>query len=266
MEIVDYVKREKEKIKSKVETMRVPPYFVIIQVNNDEGSNIYIAGKIKDASELGIRVRHVKLEETVSEDELLDLIEEFNQAGEVDGIIVQLPLPKHISPEHVKAAISPNKDIDGFNPFSKFNACTPRGIIDYLKEEHIEIEGKNCVVIGRSEIVGKPMSALFLKLNGNVVILHSKTKREDMELFVANADILVVATGHKWLIDHTFKFKKTCVVVDVGISRSDGKLYGDCEPGLPVRLQTPVPKGVGLLTRLALLENVLEAKEDELQD
>ncbi|MCD8209684.1 MAG: bifunctional 5,10-methylenetetrahydrofolate dehydrogenase/5,10-methenyltetrahydrofolate cyclohydrolase [Coprobacillus sp.] len=263
MEIVDYVKEEKERIKEQVATLPSAPYFVIIQVNDDEGSNIYVSGKIKDASELGIRVRHIKLEEDTSEETLLELIDDLNNSADVHGIIVQLPVPKHIDPTHVKAAIAPNKDIDGFNPFSHFEACTPRGIIDYLKEENIQIEGQNCVVIGRSEIVGKPMAKLFLKLNGNVTILHSKTKREDMERYVENADILVVATGRKGLIDHTFKFKESAVVVDVGISRVDGKLYGDCEPGLPVRLQTPVPRGVGLLTRLALMENVLEAYEHE---
>ncbi len=264
MTIVDYVNSEKERIKEQVALLPSAPYFVIIQVNDDEGSNIYVSGKIKDASELGIRVRHIKLEEETSEETLLELIDDLNNSADVHGIIVQMPVPEHIDASHVKAAIAPNKDIDGFNPFSHFIACTPRGIVDYLKEENIEIEGQNCVVIGRSDIVGKPMAQLFLKLNGNVTMLHSKTKREDMERYVANADIIVVATGHRALLDHTFKFKESAVVVDVGITREDGKLHGDCEPGLPVRLQTPVPRGVGLLTRLALMKNIMEAYEHEL--
>ncbi len=263
MEIVDYVKQEKEKLKNEVNELEIKPFFVIIQVNDDEGSNIYINGKMKDAAEVGIEVEREKFELDISEKELLKEIDKLNKDERVNGIIVQLPVPPQINEEHIKAAISPEKDIDGFNPFSKFIACTPKGILDYLDQEQIEIEGKNTLVIGRSSIVGKPMAREFLKRNGNVTVLHSKTTREDMEKYVENADIIVVATGHKYLIDHTFTFKESAVIVDVGISRIEGKIYGDCEPGLPVKLQTPVPKGVGLLTRLSLLKNVMEAYHHE---
>ncbi len=266
MSIVDYVKSEKERIKEEVSHLESAPYFTIIQVNEDEGSNIYIAGKIKDAQELGINVEHMRCPLDMREEDLLSLIDSLNHNPLVHGIIVQLPLPSQIDPSHVKCAIAPEKDIDGFNPLSHFTACTPRGIIDYLKEEEIEIDGKNCVMIGRSDIVGKPMAKALLNENGNVTTLHSHTKREDMKTYVANADIIVIAIGHKYFLDESFTFKESAVIVDVGINRDvDGKVYGDSVPGLPVRLQTPVPKGVGLLTRLSLMKNLMEAYY-ELQD
>ncbi|MCD8204692.1 MAG: bifunctional 5,10-methylenetetrahydrofolate dehydrogenase/5,10-methenyltetrahydrofolate cyclohydrolase [Coprobacillus sp.] len=265
MEITEYVKQEKERIREEVSGLRVAPYFTIIQVNEDEGSNIYIAGKIKDAQELGINVQHMKCPLDMREEDLLRLINDLNHNKDVHGIIVQLPLPPQINPAHVKCAIDPAKDIDGFNPLSHFTPCTPRGILDYLKEEEIEIDGKNCVVIGRSDIVGKPMAKVLLNENGNVTTLHSHTSKEDMKKYVAMADIIVIAIGHKHFLDDSFTFKESAVIVDVGITREDGKLHGDSLPGLPVRLQTPVPKGVGLLTRLSLMKNLMEAYY-ELQD
>ncbi len=266
MEISEYVKREKARIREEVMGLRVAPYFTIIQVNEDEGSNIYIAGKIKDAEELGINVQHMKCPLDMSEADLLRLIDSLNHNRDVHGIIVQLPLPPQINPAHVKSAIDPSKDIDGFNPLSHFTACTPRGILDYLKEEEIEIDGKNCVMIGRSDIVGKPMAKALLNENGNVTTLHSHTKKEDMKKYIAMADIIVIAIGHKYFLDDTFTFKESAVIVDVGINRDeDGKVHGDSLPGLPVRLQTPVPRGVGLLTRLSLMKNLMEAYY-ELQD
>ena len=176
----------------------------------------------------------------------------------VDGFIVQMPLPKGIDEEKIKLAVSPLKDVDGFHPLSKLNPCTPQGIMDYLHRENIEILGKNAVVIGRSNIVGKPMAHLLLKESANVTVLHSKTKFEDMFNYVKNADIIVVAVGRQHLLDNRFEFKPSAVVIDVGINRDETGLHGDALPDLPVRLQTPVPGGVGLLTRLALMENLLK--------
>ena len=150
------------------------------------------------------------------------------------------------------------KDIDGFHPLSKLNPCTPMGIIDYLKHENIEIEGKNALVIGRSNIVGKPMAKLLLNNNATVTVAHSRTPKEELDKYLANADIIVVAVGRKYFIDNQ-KMKKIAVIVDVGINRVDGVLYGDVRPGQDVYLQTPVPGGVGLLTRLRLLKNLMEA-------
>jgi methylenetetrahydrofolate dehydrogenase (NADP+)/methenyltetrahydrofolate cyclohydrolase len=172
---------------------------------------------------------------------------------------VQLPLPKQISENDIRLAINPAKDVDGFHPLSPCDPCTPKGIISYLKSQSFPFRGANAVMIGRSNIVGKPMARLLTKNDCNVTVLHSKTSPEDMRFYVAHADLVVVAVGHQDFLDHSFTYKPTAVVVDVGINRGeDGKLHGDAEPNLPVALQTPVPGGVGLLTRLALIENLLE--------
>lgn len=258
MTIKEYVKARKEEIKKEVSNMKKKPSLVIVQLNEDEASKAYVKGKLKDAAELGIPARLIKLPVETSEKQLLKVIARLNKDKKVDGFIVQMPLPKQINEETVKLAISPAKDVDGFHPLSALNPCTPQGIMNYLKSENVEFLGKNAVVIGRSNIVGKPMAKLLLKESCNVTVLHSKTSHEDMARYLANADIIVVAVGKQHLITKEYKFKKTVVVVDVGINRdADGKLHGDVEPDLPVALQTPVPGGVGLLTRLALMENLL---------
>lgn len=261
MTIKEYVKARKEQIKVQVSEMPKKPTLVIVQLNEDEASKAYVKGKLKDANELGIDATLIKLPVETTEKTLLKVISKLNKNKKVDGFIVQMPLPKHINEETVKLTISPDKDVDGFHPLSKLNPCTPQGIMNYLKSENVEFLGKNAVVIGRSNIVGKPMAKLLLKESCNVTVLHSKTSHKDMENYLQNADIVVVAVGKQHLITHEFKFKKTAVIVDVGINRdADGKLHGDVEPELPVALQTPVPGGVGLLTRLALMENLLKIK------
>lgn len=256
MEIKEYVKQCKENLKFKIASLENPPHLVIIQVNEDEASNAYVRGKIKDLTLINAKFTHVKLETNTTQEELIALINKYNNDDTVDGILVQMPLPRHISEDVIKESVSPLKDVDGFHPMSQLTPCTPKGIIDYLKFLKIEFCSKNAVVIGRSNIVGKPIAKLLLDLNCNVTILHSKTKEEDFNNFVKNADILVVAVGKKYLIQNQ-ELKETAVVVDVGINRVDGKLYGDCVPDLNVAVQTPVPGGVGLLTRCAMLENLL---------
>ena len=258
MTIKEYIKARKEEIKAEVAAMAKKPNLVIVQLNEDEASKAYVKGKLKDAAELGINAKLLKFPVDMSEKALLKVIAKLNKDRHVDGFIVQMPLPKQINEETVKLAISPAKDVDGFHPLSALNPCTPQGIMNYLKHENIEFLGKNAVVIGRSNIVGKPMAKLLLKESCNVTVLHSKTSKEDMANYLANADIIVVAVGKKHLITNSFKFKESAVVVDVGINRDEDGLHGDVEPGLPVRLQTPVPGGVGLLTRLALMENLLK--------
>ncbi|MDD3207008.1 MAG: bifunctional 5,10-methylenetetrahydrofolate dehydrogenase/5,10-methenyltetrahydrofolate cyclohydrolase [Bacilli bacterium] len=260
MEIKEYVAMRKQQIRDKVASMKIRPHLAIVQVNEDEGSNSYIRGKLKDAEELGVRATHIKLPVETSEQEVLELVNSLNLDPDIHGFIVQMPLPKHINEDKVKVAINPSKDVDGFHPLSKLKACTPRGILDYLKFSNIELLGKNAVVIGRSNIVGKPMAALLTKESANVTILHSKTKPEDFRFYVEHADLIVAAVGKKWLVDG-YNFKKEAVIVDVGINRIDGVLYGDVKPGQKVRLQTPVPGGVGPLTRLALFENLMEIME-----
>ncbi len=259
MTIKEYVAFKKEELKTTVSSLKTIPHFVIIQINEDEASNAYVRGKMKDADEVGIKCTLIKMPISTSQDELLAKINEINNDSNVHGLIVQMPLPKQIDEEVIKLAVNPSKDIDGFHPLSKMDPCTPKGILNYLKDEHYQISGKNAVVIGRSNIVGKPMAKLLLKESANVTVLHSKTSREDMERYIANADIIVIAIGKCGFLNETFKYKPTTIIVDVGINRVDGKLHGDATRDLPVKFQTPVPGGVGLLTRLTLLTNLLEA-------
>ena len=261
MTIKEYVKVRKEELKKEVASLKKIPHFVIVQLNEDAGSNAYVKGKLKDAAELGIDAELIKLPVETSEEQLLKLIDNLNHDNKVDGFIVQMPLPKQINEETVKLAISPAKDVDGFHPLSKLNPCTPQGIMNYLKHENVSFMGKNAVVIGRSNIVGKPMAKLLLKESCNVTVLHSKTSFEDMHRYLENADIVVVAIGKQHLIDDRYKFKESAILVDVGINRDENGLHGDILPNRKVALQTPVPGGVGLLTRLALMENLLKIKK-----
>ena len=258
MTVKEYVKARKEEIKAYVATLDLKPHFVVVQVNEDAGSNAYVKGKLKDSDELGIQADLIKLPLDTSEEELLSLIDKLNNDSSIDGFIVQMPLPKQINEEKVKLAVSPLKDVDGFHPLSPLNPCTPQGIINYLHSENIEMCGANALVIGRSNIVGKPMAKLLLKENCNVTVVHSKTKFEDMARYIANADIIVIAIGRQAFLDNKYTYKDSAVIIDVGISRDETGLHGDALPNLPVKLQTPVPGGVGLLTRLALMENLIK--------
>ena len=264
MIIKDYVKARKEEIKNLVLTMETKPNITIVQLNEDAASNAYVKGKLKDAAELGIEATLLKLPIETTHEELLKTIEQLNNDPKVDGFIVQMPLPKQIDEEEVKLAINPKKDVDGFHPLSKLAPCTPKGIMNYLHAENIKITGKNAVILGRSNIVGKPMAKLLLAESANVTVLHSKTTFEDMHRYIANADIIVVAIGRQHFLDSKFTYKEDAVIIDVGISRDETGLHGDALPNLPVSLQTPVPGGVGLLTRLTLLENLLEAYNNEI--
>ena len=260
MLVKEYIKVRKEQLKNEIASLNEPINFVIVQLNEDEASKAYVRGKLKDAAELGINAKLIKLPIETSEAELLKEIDKLNKDDSVDGFIVQMPLPKQINEETIKLAVSPDKDVDGFHPLSKLNPCTPQGIMNYLKHEGVEFLGKNAVVIGRSNIVGKPMAKLLLKESCNVTVLHSKTSFEDMYRYLENADIVVVAVGRQHLIDDKFKFKESAILVDVGINRDENGLHGDILPDRKVKLQTPVPGGVGLLTRLALMENLLKIK------
>lgn len=258
MDIKSYVVQEKEKMRQYVDTLVIKPHLAIIQINEDEASNAYVRGKLKDADEIGICADLVKLPSTTSEEELLELIDKLNKDDNIHGLIVQMPLPKHINEDHIKVAVTPKKDVDGFHPMSLMKPCTPKGIIDYLLSEGITFQDQNAVVIGRSNIVGKPLAKMLTDLNCNTVILHSKTSKENMDSYLSRADQIYVAVGKKWFVTGE-NIKKSAVIVDVGINRVDGKLYGDVAPNLDVKLQTPVPGGVGLLTRLTLMKNLLEA-------
>lgn len=237
----------------------------VILVGKDPASAVYVNNKKKACEYIGIHSKSYELPECVSEEELLNLVKRLNEDSQVDGILVQLPLPSHIDEDKVIQTIDPKKDVDGFHPQSVgalsiglpgYVSCTPAGIIQLLKRYNIEMEGKNCVIIGRSNIVGKPMALLMLRENATVTITHSRTK--DLRSYTKNADILIVAIGKPEFIDSSY-VKEGAVVIDVGIHRrEDGTLCGDVlfndvEP--VASAITPVPGGVGKTTIALLMHN-----------
>jgi len=261
--IKEYVAERKQQIKNEIEYRKLnnnpTPHLAIIQVGSVEASNRYVKNKIADCADCGITCELFNYNEDISESFLLDLIDNFNEDPVITGFIVQFPLPKHISETKVMKAIAAEKDLDGFNKYSKTTPATPLGIYKYLKDMNYDFTGKNAVVIGRSEIVGKPMAEILINESMNVTVLHSKTPEHAKKFYLTNADLIAVATGHIGTLTKEYYLKKSAIVFDVGINfDSDGKMIGDCERGLLVDFQSPVPGGCGLLTRLALLENALE--------
>lgn len=259
MEIKEYVAKRKEQLKNLVMQCEKKPHLAIVQMNDDAASHAYVRGKLKDCEEVGIvgELIRVPLEET--EEQLCARLEQLNQRDDIDGYIVQMPLPRHIHEERIKRIVDPQKDVDGFHPCSLYQPCTPKGVIDYLKHEKISFRGKNAVVLGRSYIVGRPLAKMLLDLDTNCVVLHTKTTEEDKKRYLEQADLIFSAVGKPGILDERYHYREDAVIVDIGISRVDGHLCGDAKPNLPVFLQTPVPGGVGLLTRLTLLWNVWEA-------
>lgn len=251
------------------------PHLVVILVGDDPGSVSYVTGKAKDCEEVGFRNTTLRYPDTISEEELLARIAELNADEGVDGVLVQLPLPRHIDEEKVIAAIDKRKDVDGFHPLNVASLwqkqscllpCTPKGIIKMLDESGIQIEGKKAVVIGRSNIVGLPVAKLLLDRNATVTIAHSRTK--DLAAVTRGADILVVAIGRPKFVTADM-VGDGAAVIDVGVNRDPetGKLCGDvdfeaCKGKASVI--TPVPGGVGPMTRACLMENTLECYLDKM--
>ena len=245
------------------------PGLAVILVGDNPASRVYVSGKEKDCTECGFLSFEHKLPAETSREELLGLIEQLNVDEQVDGILVQLPLPGHLDEEEVLNAIHPDKDVDCFHPFNVgrlvigdpvFLPCTPAGVMEMLKEYGIEVEGKRCVVLGRSNIVGKPMGALLLQQSGTVTTCHSRTP--DLAKFTREADILVAAVGKVGLVTADM-VKEGAVVIDVAMNRNaEGKLCGDVvydEVAEKASYITPVPGGVGPMTRAMLMENLLTA-------
>ena len=258
-----------EEIKAFTEERGYAPGLAVIMVGNNPASAVYVRNKHKACLEVGITSYQIELPEETTEEELLAKIDELNSDDKVHGILVQLPLPKHISEEKVINRISSDKDVDAFHPTNvgkimignyTFLPCTPAGIIELLDYYKVDIEGKNCVVVGRSNIVGKPMSLLLLERNGTVTICHSRTK--NLAEITKAADIVVVAIGRAGFLTADM-VKEGAVVIDVGINRlPDGKLAGDVDFAEVEKLAskiTPVPGGVGPMTITMLLKNTLAA-------
>lgn len=260
----------KDELKERVKNENIDATLAVIQVGNDPASTVYVGNKKKACEYIGIRSLSFELPEETPEEELLDLVRDLNKREDVDGILVQLPLPPHMDEDKVIRTISPQKDVDGFHPQSVgalsigqpgFVSCTPAGIIQLLKRSGVEIEGKECVIIGRSNIVGKPMALLMLRENATVTVCHSRTK--NLTEITKRADILIVAIGKPRFVTKDY-VKEGSVVIDVGIHRDEnGKLCGDVdfadvEP-LASKI-TPVPGGVGPMTIAMLMNNCVEAK------
>lgn len=261
LEILENLKRELKSYERKLG-------LVVIEVGDDPASLVYVGQKEKMAKELDYNFNHIKLDENVKEEEILEIITELNNDDNVDGILVQMPLPEHLDAKKIQNSISPYKDVDGLSDVNAGKLmhgvdtlipCTPYGIMDILKYYNIEVAGKHVVIVGRSDLVGKPLASLMTNNNATVTLCHSRTK--DLIKHTKEADILIAAVGKKGIITGEM-IKDDAVVIDVGINRVDGKLYGDVDfetAKEKVSFITPVPGGVGQMTVAELAKNVVKA-------
>lgn len=263
------IKEEKfVELKKEISSLERRPGIAVIQVGNDSASNVYVKSKEKFGKELGCIFNHIKFDENTSEEDILKKIDELNSDKNIDGILVQMPIPKRLNSSVIQNRIIHNKDIDGltdinagllFHNKDSFIPCTPKGILEMLKYYNIDISGKHVVIVGRSELVGRPLMSLMLNNNATVSICHSYT--HDLKSITRMADILVVAVGKKNIIDSSM-VKEGCIVIDVGINRDNGKLCGDVDfESVKDKCSyiTPVPGGVGQTTVLSLYQNLLKA-------
>lgn len=256
----------KARTKAQAETLPRRPGLAVVLVGNDPASRVYVTSKRKDCQECGFYSEEYALPEETTQEALLELVGTLNRREDIDGILVQLPLPGHLDENKVLEAIDPRKDVDGFHPVNAGNLligrpgflpCTPAGVMELLEEYHIDPAGKRAVVVGRSNIVGKPMALLLLRKNATVTVCHSRTP--DLGAVCRQADILVSAVGKKGLITADM-VKPGAVIVDVAMNRDEnGKLCGDVDAGAAEKAAylTPVPGGVGPMTRAVLMENTL---------
>ncbi len=268
----ELAKQTRIAIKKEIENMAVKPKLTVVLVGDDPASKVYVRNKEKFAGIVGMDSAVIRLPETTSEEELLALVVKLNNDKSVSGVLVQFPVPKHISQEKVMNTISPEKDVDGLTPVNigrlaagceGLTPCTPTGIMRMIKSTGIEISGKNAVVVGRSLLVGKPVAMMLLKENATVTICHSRTK--DIAAEVSRADIVVAAVGIPDFIKGIM-IKKGAVVIDVGINQVGEKLIGDVEfetAKLNASYITPVPGGVGPMTIAMLLENTMTACKNQ---
>ena len=271
MELLDgkIVKKQiLEELKQDVEKLERKPGLVVIQVGEDPASKVYVGQKEKMAQAIGINFEHLKLKENVTQEKLEREIKKRNKDDNVDGILVQMPLPKHLDTKKIQNLIDDKKDVDGLSDINAgklmhqvdcLEPCTPKGIMEILDYYKIPVEGKNVVIVGRSDLVGKPLAAMMLNKNATVTVAHSKTN--NLKEVTKTADILVAAVGKKGLITEDM-VKEDAVIIDVGINRVEDKLYGDVDfDGVKDKVSyiTPVPGGVGQMTVASLGQNVIKA-------
>ncbi len=274
-EIIDgkeLAKKVRKDLKKEVDELKqngINPKLAVIMIGNDPGSTVYVRNKSKACEKVGIEFEEFLFDESITEEKLLELIEKLNQDDKIHGILLQCPVPKHIDVNKAFRAISPNKDVDGFNPINvgnltigvdAFISCTPYGVVKMLEEYNIETEGKNAVILGRSNIVGKPMIQCMLNKNSTVTVCHSRTK--DIGEVIKRADIVIAAIGKPKFVKADM-VKDGAVVIDVGINRlDDGSICGDVDYDAiseKASYITPVPGGVGPMTIAMLLNNVVKA-------
>jgi len=254
----------KEELAMKTKELSRKPGLAVILVGDNPASRVYVTSKRKDCEECGYYSEEYTLPAETPEADLLDLIEVLNSREEIDGILVQLPLPEHMDEKKVLLAIDPDKDVDGFHPMNVgklvsgetgFLPCTPSGVVELMEEYGVDPGGKHCVILGRSNIVGKPMALLMLRKNATVTVCHSRTP--NMKELCRQADILIAAVGRRGLVTPDM-VKEGAVVIDVAINRDEnGKLCGDCDRAVYEKSSafTPVPGGVGPMTRAVLMKN-----------
>lgn len=269
-----FAKKIRQDLKLQADSLKekgIIPKLAVIMVGEDNASKVYVKNKSLACKEVGIDYEEYLLDENTTQKELLDLINDLNSKDDVHGILLQSPIPKNLNIDEAFRAICPEKDVDGFNPFNVgllqlgdecFSPCTPSGIIELLKEYNIEISGKHAVVIGRSDIVGKPMANMLLNNNATVTICHSKTK--NLPQITRQADILIAAVGRLKFVTEDM-VKENAVVVDVGMNRDEnGNLFGDVDfENIKDKVSyiTPVPGGVGPMTIAILMKNVIKASQ-----
>jgi len=272
--VKDIVEKRKILIKERIERLKreegITPKLAVIIANSEESSRVYVGRKRKMCESLGILEEEYEFSEKITTEDVLKEIERLNNYDTVNGILVQLPLFKHLDTSKILKAVSPTKDVDGFHPENfgnliqgngKIAPCTPKGVMTILKEIGVDVEGKDAVVVGRSVIVGRPMAAMLTNEGATVTICHSKTK--DLISHTKRADILIVAVGVPHLIKENM-VKENSIVIDVGINKVDGKLVGDVDTKNVIKIAksvTPVPGGVGLTTVHTLMENLIDLTE-----
>ena len=268
----EYVELKKEQLKEKVSTFETEPVLVVVQVDSNPASNAYVNGKKRDAQELGIRCLHIIIDSAkISQEELEEIIYGFNEDKYVNGIIVQLPIPDKYNVEKLQNCISPEKEVDGFRKDSLFKPCTPLGVINYLTYNEYDFVGKTACVIGRSNIVGKPLAKMLTDLNATVILCHSKTSNHQLVNLISDSDIIFTCIDK---IEHfkSYEFYSWQDIIDIGLGRGeDGKLHGNIDAASVESLKETNygsghfiisgTGGVGLLTRISLMQNVVEAYE-----
>ena len=261
----------KDELKGNVNSYFQTPILAVVTIGDDAASEVYVKNKKKACEYVGMSFLHLDYASCVKEEVVIRKIKQLNKDKSINGIIVQLPIPENFNVSKIINTIDPSKDVDGLTNIQAgkliqnekcLTPCTPKGIMEIFKEYKIDLEGKHVVIVGRSNLVGKPLMLECLNKNATVTMCHSKTK--DLKKYTKDADILVVAVGKKYLIDKTM-VKKDSVIIDVGINREDGKIYGDVNPNVEevCGYLTPVPGGVGPMTVSMLLKNTFEAYKNQ---